>query len=199
MRFKQLILTVSCLFILSFTKAQNKAIKWVVSENSNLIVHGSTNLTSFQCIIPSFPQADTIKIAAAASPKNIPLTGVIKLQVANFDCKNAWMTKELRKTLKQSQFPYLEVKFLSLSNFPDFRKSNSTVIGTVEIQLAGAIKRYEINFELDVDASNIVYLSAIKDVNFTDFKIVPPTKMGKMVQTRDKLTVELSLAMKIIQ
>lgn len=178
--------------------AQNKPTKWIISENSNLIVHGSTNITKFQCIIPRFPKSDTIKINTGTAAKNISLSGIIKLQVFNFDCKNSWMTSELRKTLKQTQYPYVIVKFISISELPDLNKNSASLTGTVDIELAGVVKRYDINFELDIDAAKNVYLSAIKDINFTDFKITPPSKMGKLVQTKDKLTVELSLAMKVL-
>jgi len=103
--------------------------KWVVSENSNLRVNGSTNINTFICEIPSYDQTDTITVSK--SNKDVLLSGTINLNVKSFDCHNMIMTHDLRKTLKQDQFPVLHISFLSLNKLPDLTEKPEPVTGWV--------------------------------------------------------------------
>jgi len=171
--------------------------KWAICENSNLVVKGSTNMSTFSCAIPSYPKLDTIIITQSKDAKNIPLLGKMKLDIKSFDCKNRWMTSELRKTLKEKQFPMLNIQFISLNEFPDLTKK-SNAKGVVDIEIAGARKRYEVTYQIVSDNNGNIQLSTTKDVNFSDFNIIPPMKMGKLVQTKDRLSVVLNLSLKVV-
>src|SRR5476651_1985682 len=81
--------------------------KWVISETSNLHVNGSTNINKFSCEIPSYDQTDTLTISKGKNNKEVVLSGCIRLKVQAFDCHNVIMTHDLRKTLKESQYPVL--------------------------------------------------------------------------------------------
>jgi hypothetical protein len=90
--------------------------RWVISENSNLSVNGTTNINKFACDIPAYGQTDTITLAKGKN--DIVLSGNIGLKIQSFDCHNSMMTHDLRKTLKESVYPLLHINFLSLSNLP---------------------------------------------------------------------------------
>ena len=167
--------------------------KWVISQNSNLIVTGSTNLNHFSCSILSYPQTDTITLYKANLLKELPLSGRINLKVADFVCNNKLMTNELRKTLKLERYPYLQINFITLNQFIDLNSKPFPIKGRVDIEIAGVKKRYEVNYKLHIDEEKIIHLVGYRDVNFSDFKLVPPKKLGKLLQAKDKLTVAFHL------
>jgi hypothetical protein len=168
--------------------------KWVVSENSNLRVNGSTNINTFLCEIPSYDQTDTITVNK--SNKDILLSGTVNLDVKNFDCHNMIMTHDLRKTLKQDQYPVLHISFLSLNKLPDLTAKPESITGWVFIEIAGVRKRFEVNYQISQDAQKVIHLLGSRDVNFSDFNLVPPRKLGGMIKTNDKLSVDFHLRMK---
>src|ERR1700712_2428451 len=81
--------------------------RWVISENSSLCVNGSTNINKFACDIPTYDQTDTLTVIKGKGGKEVVLSGTIGLKVQSFDCHNSIMTRDLRKTLKEKEFPRL--------------------------------------------------------------------------------------------
>jgi hypothetical protein len=184
------ILWISLLFLPSAQRTQ-----WVVSENSSLSVNGSTNINKFSCEIPRYDQTDTLTLV---KDKEIGLTGKIGLKVESFDCHNSMMTRDLRKTLKEKEFPRLYIRFLSLSEFPQLIADPKPIKGWVNIELAGTSKRVEIKYQVSVDDQKVIHLLGSQDINFSDFNLIPPRKLGGMIKTNDLLNVAFHLKMKAI-
>ncbi len=161
--------------------------KWVISENSSLMVNGSTNINKFSCEIPTYGQTDTLTVTK--SGKAAILSGHVGLSIGSFDCHNSVMTRDLRKTLRQKEYPRLYIQFLSLSALPELTTRNQTITGLVNIELAGITKRFEIDYQISADADNGIHLLGSRDINFSDFNLIPPRKLGGMIKTNDQLTV----------
>lgn len=204
MPFKNTIFSFLLLFTLTsfispdYLNTPPQAKKWIVSESSNLRVNGSTNINTFICEIPSIDQTDTITVNKDKNDKEILLSGAINLNIKSFDCHNMIMTHDLRKTLKQEQFPVLHISFLSLNKLPDLSANPEPITGWVFIEIAGVRKRFEVNYQISQDARKVIHLLGSRDVNFSDFNLVPPRKLGGMIKTNDKLSVDFHLKMKTI-
>lgn len=171
--------------------------KWIVNENSNLRVNGSTNINTFSCEIPAYNHSDTLVISRIRNA-SIVLTGCISLNVQSFDCKNAIMTHDLRKTLKAEQFPLLHIYFLTLDKLPELSVHAESISGLVDIEIAGVKKRFEVNYQITQDGQKVIHLLGSRDVNFSDFHLIPPRKLGGMIQTKDKLSVDFHLKIKSV-
>lgn len=171
---------------------------WVICQNSSLVVNGSTNINKFSCAIDSYPKPDTIGVVQDKATKKICLSGSMNIAIAGFNCKNEMMTKELRKTLKEDQYPEIQISFISLSTLPNLDRNPKDLTGTVAIEIAGVRKRFDVNYTMSMAENGEINLSALRDINFSDFNLTPPRKMGRLVQAKDKLSVALSLRMKVI-
>lgn len=167
--------------------------KWVISEHSSLKVNGSTNVNRFACEIVQYTKADTIDISHDSSNKML-LSGELNIEVKNFDCKNILMTKQLRKTLKEDQHPYIQVRFLSLKENPVAASKKCFIKGVVELTIAGVGKRFEIDYLLTKDKKMLV-LTGDHPILFSDFNLEPPKKLGKIIQAKDQLIVTFLLKM----
>ena len=204
MQYRNILLVVLLLLsVVGFSMKNNKHVQqetktWVVSQNSNLSVNGSTNINKFSCVIPSYDQVDTLTLSSNNPDGGVMLSGNINLSISSFDCHNSGMTKQLQKTLKEKQFPVLLIRFLSLHNLPELSKNPEFITGLVNIKLAGVDKRFEINYQISQDAQKVIHLLGTKDLKFSDFNIQPPTKLGGMIKTNDQLTVMFHLKMKTI-
>jgi len=170
--------------------------KWVISQNSNLRVNGSTNVNKFTCEILAYDQTDTLILNKSKSDKEIALSGSVSLKVLSFDCHNSIMTHDLQKTLKQKEFPCLHISFLSLNKLPVLSIRPEPITGRVDIEIAGIRKRFDINYRISVDAQKNIHLLGSQDVNFSDFNLKPPRKLGGLIKTNDKLNVDFHLKMK---
>ncbi|MFD0940243.1 YceI family protein [Pedobacter boryungensis] len=175
----------------NFNKPIKNESKWVIAENSTLRVNGSTNINRFSCAILNYPKTDTVTINTEVG-KQIALQGRVSLNLKSFDCNNIIMTKQLRKTLKEEQYPFLHVNFLSLKGIPITEQTDNGVKGIVEIELAGIKRRFLIFYQIKT-TSNGMTLSGCQAITFSDFKLVPPQKMGKLIQAKDQLKVDFEL------
>lgn len=154
-------------------------------------INGKTNVNRFTCEIKGYYYTDTLIINKR--DKEIILSGRINPDIQNFDCNNAMMTHDLRKTLKEKQFPKFKISFLSLNKFPDMNVGIQHITGLVDIELAGITKRLKINYDVFMDAQKVIHLLGLREVNFSDFNLIPPKRLGGMVRTRDKISVSFNL------
>lgn len=178
--------------------AISKSTRWVICESSSLVVNGSTNLSRFSCTIDSYPKNDTIRAERDRLTKKIALSGSMSMAIAGFDCENKMMTSELRKTLKQDRFPEIKIDFVSIVGLPELESFPARLTGVVDITIAGTKKRFGISYDISMNQNSQINLIAIKDINFSDFGLLPPKKLGRLVQAKNKLGVVLNLKMKAI-
>ncbi|MDB5144916.1 MAG: hypothetical protein JWQ66_3629 [Mucilaginibacter sp.] len=181
------------LLLMSFTA--NAQTKWLISETSSLSVNGSTNINKFSCDIPN---CDLDTLTVWKSDKGIKLSGSINPTVLSFDCHKAMMTHDLRKTLKAKKYPKLHIRFISLSQLPELSGKPISINGQVEIEIAGIKKIYEIDYSISVDNDKMIHLLGSRDLNFSDFELTPPRKLGGMIKAKDQLIVAFNLNMKTI-
>jgi hypothetical protein len=188
------------LFILfsGFNVQDNKSnvIKWVITNGCSLKIDGSTNINNFSCAIINYSKHDTILVVMSTN-QSVQLNGAIKLNVQNFDCHNPMMTADLRKTLKVKDYPKVTIRFISLNRYPDAGKQN-IIKGLVVIELAGVSKRFDVDYKITPAEKAFINLVGSRKVNFSDFNIMPPRKLGGMIKTNDELSVVFNLRMKVI-
>lgn len=190
------------LFIIfsGFNFQNNKAnvTKWVITSGCSLKVDGSTNVNKFSCAITNYSKPDTI-VVSRSSGSSVLLNGDIKLDVQNFDCHNPVMTADLRKTLKVKEYPKVMIYFISMSKYPDVDIGQDVSKGVVLIVLAGVSKRFEVDYKVVAAQNNYINLIGSRKVNFSDFNITPPRKLGGMIQTNNELSVVFNLRMKVLE
>ena len=172
--------------------------RWVISKGCSLHVGGSTNVNTFTCVIADYYKPDTLLFHKGTPPEVIKMTGVLKLNVQNFDCHNPVMTSDLRKTLKSKIHPNLSIQFINLSRYPD-KHQETTLKGAVNIELAGVTKRFEVDYRFLPNGANAATLIGTRKINFSDFNLVPPRKLGGMIKTNDELRVVFNLNVKVLR
>ena len=170
--------------------------RWVIVNGCSLKVDGSTNVNNFSCAISNYNKPDTILVTRNVNP--VQLNGNIQLDVQYFDCHNGIMTADLRKTLKAKEFPKLIIRFLNISRYPDADSRQSVTKGAVFIELAGVSRRFDVDYKVVSADNNNINLVGSRVVNFSDFNISPPRKLGGMIRTKNELSVEFNLRLKVL-
>ena len=136
-------------------------------------------------------------MVTADQNNNMLLSGVLNIEVKYFDCQNLMMTRQLRKTLKEDQFPAFQVRFLSLKETPLLKQKKDFVKGFVALTITGVTKQFEICYQLSRDKNTMV-LVGNQTINFSDFKLEPPKRMGKLILAKDQLSVAFVLKMESV-
>lgn len=186
------------LFVILTAFSGNRPIttRWVIMSGCSLKVDGSTNINKFSCAIANYSTPDTI-FAVRVPNQPIGLRGHISLDVQQFDCHNAIMTADLRKTLKSNTFPKLTIRFLSMSKYPEVA-GRETIKGQVTIELAGVTRQFDVDYTVSALDSRTMTLIGTRQLNFSDFNITPPRKLGGMIRTNNELAVVFNLHLQIL-
>jgi hypothetical protein len=167
-------------------------IKWVVEKSSSLRVAGSSNINNFTCNIYEYIDKDTIVFAKDPS-RSVKLSGEIQMDILSFDCHSKMITKDLRKTLKAEQYPKIVIRFISLQSMPLMNMEKEYIKGMVEVQLAGIIKRFELQYIFLKSGPGILKLNGGRRFQFSDFKLSPPRKLAGLIKIKDGFDVNFQL------
>jgi hypothetical protein len=188
----------SLAFIPATRESSNTIEKWVIVKGSSLKVDGQTNVNRFSCLIKNYDNPDTLQFRRwdDKSPA-VALSGCIGLPVSSFDCMSNVMTNDLRKTLKFRDYPRLNIYFVSLKKYPALTQAEETIYGTVNIELAGCSKRYEIQYLISMDADQVIHLIGRQQIRFSDFNLTPPRKLGGIIKAEDELVVTFYINLKV--
>lgn len=142
---------------------------WGIAQENIFTITGKTNMNTFKCIDKNF---------SAPNPANNKIT----LNIADFDCKYDYITKDFRKTLSADKYPQIQI------NFGKFRKTNNgSYAYSAEVKLMNRIKTYTIEL-----SENEKFLYGKQQVKFSDFGIIPPKKMAGMIVVKDELNLSFS-------
>ncbi|MEP6750483.1 MAG: YceI family protein [Bacteroidota bacterium] len=188
------------LFFIAGMPLPASAIKWLILKECMVRVNGTTNINKFACTVAGYSNSDTVTCSTGkTSSGSIDMSGDVALHVFNFDCVNTMMTKDLRKTLKEKEYPLFFIHFISMERYPRLKPSAECITGLVSIELAGVKKLFTINYTISMDEKGIIGLSGMQTIHFSDFNLMAPRKLGGMIKTSDKLEVEFLVHCRIIK
>lgn len=175
---------------------------WVVLKSSSIEITGRTNVNHFSCGVPQYTEADTLRFLAEGARtqmNGIALTGTLRLDIDQFDCRSRVMTSEFKKALQYGRYPQLTIRFVSLEKMPGFTSRPEIIKGQVEIGLAGVSKSFEIDYTASRSDRCAVELTGIRPLSFHDFGLKPPHKMGGLVKVNDSLHVRFTLCLRQVE
>lgn len=176
----------------------NEYTRWIITKACSLKVDGNTNVNRFSCEISNKFRPDTLTLHRVDGSGLTNFNGRMNLFVLDFDCHNPLMTGDLRKTLKAKEFPRMVIRFISLNRYPYDALKAYPISGIVSIELGGVAKKYNVAYMVFHSEKNKMVLKGVREIKFSDFGIVPPKKVGGMVQTNDKLLAEFNLALQLV-
>lgn len=165
---------------------------WLVKSASSLMVDGKTNVNHFSCEIPAYGRTDTLVCERTTAFGVVFAKSNIAIPVVRFDCGLKMMTKDLQKTLKQDQYPFMYIDFRQFSGMPDVAKQTA-LSGYAVISLAGVSRKYQIQCTSRQLNAREIELRGTKQIKLTDFQLQPPSKLGGTIRVEDQLDVRFTL------
>lgn len=141
-------------------------------------VQGKTSLGGFKC---RYDMVTVDTLFFSGSKKASKFTHVIP--VKSFGCGNFVLNGDFRKTLNAKEYPEIKIE---LSNF---KKSNNSYSCDVLLNLVGKQKSYK-DLKLSLDKGNICGELVL---NFSDFELVPPKKLGGMIKVKEEIELNIRL------
>ena len=185
--------------LLFFDPAEVTVERWVIEKNSNLCIEGKSNVNNFKCDIVEYLNRDTILLFRDASQGQQPITtrGGLNININRFDCHQNHITADLKKTLKAKENAYMKINLLTIGYIRP-NVSNQSVKGMVEIQLAGVTKKIEVNYAVTKNLPGSLYLVGTQTVQFSDFRLTPPSKLAGLIKVEQQIKVRFELMLRSV-
>jgi hypothetical protein len=101
----------------------------------------------------------------------------------NFDCGHKIMNKDLKKTVKATEFPNSTVTITDIKPFGTDYKCNLTF----------QITNKTLSFKNLLLKNTNQTLEGIIALKFSDAGLLPPSKMGGLIKVKDKFTIQFYL------
>lgn len=152
--------------------------EYVLISNKQFTVQGTTSIGGFKCNY-QLNSKDTLMISRSNSRSNISYT----LPVKEFGCGNFVLNSDFRKTLKAKDHPEIKIDFFNLRSMSDH------ILCDLNILLVGQRKTFR-NIILKQEKNT---LKGDLVLNFNDFDLTPPKKMGGMVKVGEEIKLTIAL------
>jgi YceI-like domain len=166
----------------------------IIGPETRLIIHGQTNVNSFQCKMDFYTKLDTLAYTTdndgcmlffKENKMNIP--------VHTFDCENKLINKDFYQVLKSDRYPFVQIQFVALERWA----GAPNIGGTAYITLAGVTRPFTIHYQVNSTTKQLL-LKGHQKICFSDFGLEAPQKMMGLIKVQDNLEVEFHLALRAI-
>jgi hypothetical protein len=151
---------------------------YLLVSTKQFIVRGTTSIGGFECNY-DMNTKDTLHFNRTQNSNKISHSIPIK----KFGCGNFILNHDFRKTLKEKEFPQIEIE---LSNF---KKHNNQYSCDLILELVGKQRIYK-NLPLKINQNR---LHGTVILNFNDFELTPPKKMGGAIKVGEEIELFINL------
>jgi polyisoprenoid-binding protein YceI len=152
--------------------------EYLLVSTKQFTVQGTTSIGGFECTY-DLNTKDTLFFNDDNQKSKIAHS----IPVREFGCGNFILNADFRKTLNANEYPTITVE---LTNF---KKQNEYYSCDLSLQLVGIKKSYK-NLKLKMYKNRI---DGDVIVNFSDFGLKPPKKVGGMIKISEKIKISISL------
>ncbi len=170
--------------------------KWLVDENSSIIINGSSNISDFACSLQSPPRNDTLLVNFEEKKDIIKFHNTdLFIKTSCFDCQNNLITQDFQTTLKAKEHPEILLSFVALEIPKNPKETKEQLNGEVKITIVGVSRYYKIKFDVRRNNDDYLYLAGKKEVSFNDFGLTPPRKLAGFVRVNNELEIDFNLSL----
>ncbi len=170
----------------------------LITEQSKLSLSGTSNVNKFTCACNQKFSPLTIGASASSNRSQIVFEHtVLKLTTNKLDCGQKIMNKDMYRTLKADEHPYISIE-LKKAQFPvgvtiDDCSEWVELDAETVITIAGNARRVPLKVKArNLSAGRFQFRSA-QGLKMTDFGIQPPTAMMGAIKVRDSITIQFDL------
>jgi polyisoprenoid-binding protein YceI len=187
-RIKLNLLFTSVLALLIFTGVQAQEFYKVQSNNSKLVVSGTSSLHDWEMEAADFSAETLVKLNdnVVSEISRIEFTS----PVSGLKSGKRIMDNKTLEALKEKKFP--EIKF-SLGNTGEVNLAGEKANLTGLLTIAGKTKEVKLAVNFDVQNNQRFLVSGNVPLKMSDFGVEPPTAIMGTVKTDDELVVSFSL------
>lgn len=173
-----------CFILISFSFVANKT-KVKITNKSEVIIKGKSNVNSFECKYNSDYIEDEIHVSLTKQNSKILLDDAkISIKSTGFDCAHKMITKDFKSILKANEYSHIKLEVKEIT------KQKELVSAKVKVEIAGVLKEYVIPITFDSKNNNV---KGLLKISIKDFNLKAPKKLLGMVVVNDNVEINFNL------
>tara|TARA_R110000868_G_scaffold304437_15_gene565218 strand:- start:18089 stop:18682 length:594 start_codon:yes stop_codon:yes gene_type:complete len=177
-----------CLISSSASARQINEAESIILEGSKLRINGTSNVTDFECIYSSRISSDTLHQTITYGDSLFITGDSIKLSSSSFDCGKRAINRDLQKTLKSDEFPFLEIGLVSIEI------ADSVPFETkISVTIAGVSRNELVEISEFSSSKNSISFAGESSILLTNFGLTPPTALFGLVKVGDEIKISFDL------
>lgn len=141
-------------------------------------IEGATSVGTFTCTY-ELEQRDTLHTSQLEGDTSVRYN----IPSDAFGCRNFLLNRDFKKTIKAKEYKEIKVEISKL------RRKDNHYLCDLKLKLAGKEKVYE-NTSLKASDEG---LTGFLVVQFSEFELTPPKKMGGLVKVKEDIKISIEL------
>lgn len=162
--------------------------KLAIDQKSTFTLRGTSNVNSFSCsIIDSFC-GEELDVCFTKAGNTISFDNAqFKVEVAQFDCQNKLITRDMQKTLEEEEYPHMNFKLLKINNW------EQEPTAELQITIAGKTNLYNLKYGLVPVNNQAFKINLNTSFYMSEFDIVAPRALLGLVKVNETIEVDIEL------
>lgn len=190
------------LFLIGSTFSIPSRNTFLIEDNSELFIEGSSNVNRFTChCMQDFNQQPFVN-SLVDNGQGIEFSATsLKIQSQKLDCQNRKMNSDMHKTLLAEDHPFIEVQLLKVETIDGGKITDlddwSELKADAVITIAKVSKKVTLTVKgRQVSPARFQFVSS-KALLMSDFQLVPPSPLMGLIKVNDRIDINFDLLVKI--
>jgi len=175
-------------FILNLTIAQDTQ-QIIIHPESKIYLNGVTNINKYECELCNSEKPQVMNLCYTGEDVLAFDQNRYVIDVDNFSCESAHMTRDLKKTLRIKKYPHMYLEIEQLTPGGGFEDG----LVDLKIILAGKANTYCLPYSYERIALNTYNVEIKNDFTMTEFDIEPPTALLGLIKVKDHISIKIDL------
>ena len=196
------ILVLSLIFLAASNPRKKLEGTYTILPESSLTLFGTSNVTDFNCDCTQ--KWGSYPVIYETNDENtcwyFDEVG-LSIEVRSLDCHHKPITKDLAKTLKADQYPYIHFKVLEAIRKDECIQMPAEECLTtwidVAIEIAGAKKVVKLDVDCYHMQNDVYQFSVFHEIDMCDFNIEPPTALMGLIKVDQVIGINIDLRVRL--
>jgi hypothetical protein len=181
---KTIYLLIGCVVWMNFGFLSNKT-KVKITNQSEVIIKGKSNLNTFECKYNSVFIEDEIHVSLVKQNSKIILDGAkIAIKSTGFDCAHKIITKDFKSLIKANEYADIKLEVKEINTLKE------TLFAKVKVDIAGISNEYCVPVQFDAKTNNV---KGQLKINIKEYHLKAPNKLLGMVKVNDQVDINFNL------
>ncbi|MEN7547682.1 YceI family protein [Rapidithrix thailandica] len=199
--FRVVLLSVSsCILWICFAFTTDNPVKFVLTDQSKVILKGTTNINQFTCLTANIFTYNQLQLFAKKNNKLFTFKGAeFFIEVTDLDCGGRVINNDLQKTLQAEKFPQIQLHLKQAEVVQALEGNRAKISTQAMISIAGQSKLRNIDLQVIQLNEDTLHIEGSHQILMSEYGITPPKPMLGLIKVHDPISITFDLKVALLK